>query len=386
MVCWSLKLMNAAALILAVFILAVLSVYWGVLYHVQSNLSSLVIYVVDFDGQLAPYTGVTPLIGPMITQTTEAMVADSPVHLGYGTLPPSSFNNDPMEVRKAVYEQQAWAAIVINANATALLQQAVETGDASYDPLGACQVIYVEARDQEVHSSYIMPQLSSLQAEITSSFGKMWTSKVLANTSISRTNLQRAPQALSPAIGFSQFNLRPFGPPQAVPAVTIGLIYLIIIAFFSFTFFLPIHMMFIKSPGHPPLKFHQLIIWRWCATVVAYFFMSLAYSLVSLAFQIPFSQDPGSIYVSVSDTSAYGKATFVVFWMVNWLGMIALGMACENVAMLIGQPWTAMWLIFWVISNVATGFYAIELAPRFYYWGYAWPLHNSTSFSNTLPL
>ena len=386
MVCWSLKLMNAAALILAVFILAVLSVYWGVLYHVQSNLSSLVIYVVDFDGQLAPYTAVTPLIGPMITQTTEAMVADSPVHLGYGTLPPSYFNNDPMEVRKAVYEQQAWAAIVINANATALLQQAVETGDASYDPLGACQVIYVEARDQEVHSSYIMPQLSSLQAEITSSFGKMWTSKVLANTSISRTNLQRAPQALSPAIGFSQFNLRPFGPPQAVPAVTIGLIYLIIIAFFSFTFFLPIHMMFIKSPGHPPLKFHQLIIWRWCATVVAYFFMSLAYSLVSLAFQIPFSQDPGSIYVSVSDTSAYGKATFVVFWMVNWLGMIALGMACENVAMLIGQPWTAMWLIFWVISNVATGFYAIELAPRFYYWGYAWPLHNSTSFSNTLPL
>lgn len=386
MVCWSLKLMNAAALILAVFILAVLSVYWGVLYHVESNLSSLVIYVVDFDGQLAPYTGVTPLIGPMITQTTEAMVADSPVHLGYGTLPPSSFNNDPMEVRKAVYEQQAWAAIVINANATALLQQAVETGDASYDPLGACQVIYVEARDQEVYSSYIMPQLSSLQAEITSSFGKMWTSKVLANTSISRTNLQRAPQALSPAIGFSQFNLRPFGPPQAVPAVTIGLIYLIIIAFFSFTFFLPIHMMFIKSPGHPPLKFHQLIIWRWCATVVAYFFMSLAYSLVSLAFQIPFSQDPGSIYVSVSDTSAYGKATFVVFWMVNWLGMIALGMACENVAMLIGQPWTAMWLIFWVISNVATGFYAIELAPRFYYWGYAWPLHNSTSFPNTLPL
>lgn len=378
--------MNAAALILAVFILAVLSVYWGVLYHVESNLSSLVIYVVDFDGQLAPYTGVTPLIGPMITQTTEAMVADSPVHLGYGTLPPSSFNNDPMEVRKAVYEQQAWAAIVINANATALLQQAVETGDASYDPLGACQVIYVEARDQEVYSSYIMPQLSSLQAEITSSFGKMWTSKVLANTSISRTNLQRAPQALSPAIGFSQFNLRPFGPPQAVPAVTIGLIYLIIIAFFSFTFFLPIHMMFIKSPGHPPLKFHQLIIWRWCATVVAYFFMSLAYSLVSLAFQIPFSQDPGSIYVSVSDTSAYGKATFVVFWMVNWLGMIALGMACENVAMLIGQPWTAMWLIFWVISNVATGFYAIELAPRFYYWGYAWPLHNSTSFPNTLPL
>ena len=35
-----------------------------------------------------------------------------------------------------------------------------------------------------------------------------------------------------------------------------------------------------------------------------------------------------------------------------------------------------MWLVFWVISNVATGFYSLDLAPAFYKWGYAWPLHN----------
>jgi len=38
-----------------------------------------------------------------------------------------------------------------------------------------------------------------------------------------------------------------------------------------------------------------------------------------------------------------------------------------------------MWLIFWVISNVSTGFYSLDLSPRFYYWGYAWPLHHGTS-------
>ena len=38
------------------------------------------------------------------------------------------------------------------------------------------------------------------------------------------------------------YDLRPFGPPIATPAVSIGLIYLIVISFFSFTFFLPIHM------------------------------------------------------------------------------------------------------------------------------------------------
>lgn len=41
--------------------------------------------------------------------------------------------------------------------------------------------------------------------------------------------------------------------------------------------------------------------------------------------------------------------------------MIALGLACENVAMLVGQPWTGLWLIFWVITNVSTSFYDIGL-------------------------
>jgi len=59
--------------------------------------------------------------------------------------------------------------------------------------------------------------------------------------------------------------------------------------------------------------------------------------------------------------------------MVNWVGMAALGLACENVAMVIGQPWTAMWLIFWVIANVSTSFYAEELSPAFYNWGVCFP-------------
>ena len=44
-----------------------------------------------------------------------------------------------------------------------------------------------------------------------------------------------------------------------------------------------------------------------------------------------------------------------------------------------------MWLIFWVITNVATGFYSLDLVPRFYYWGYAWPLHQGT-FPSSLTL
>lgn len=32
--------------------------------------------------------------------------------------------------------------------------------------------------------------------------------------------------------------------------------------------------------------------------------------------------------------------------MLNFVGMAALGLACENVAMVVGQPWTGLWLIF----------------------------------------
>lgn len=372
--------LTRTAVMLATFILSVMSIYWGVLSHVEPNLPSLGVFVVDFDGQLAPYTtGEKTLVGPQVLKTVDQLIASTPQHLGYRTLSPSDFNNDPMEVREAVYHHHAWAAIIVNPNATALLRTAVSQGNASYDPLGACQVVFVEARDQTTYPEYVFPELNQLQTEIISSFGTMWTRMVMQNTSIPRNNLQTAPQALSPAIGFSSFNLRPFKPAAAIPTTNIGLIYLIIVAFFSFPFYMPIHMKFMIPAGHPPLRFWQTIVWRWLSAVAVYFFLALAYSMVSLAFHIPFNNPTAPHTEVAQNPNAYGRGTFPVYWMINFVGMTALGLACENVAMAVGQPWTALWLIFWVITNVATGFYAIELAPGFYRWGYAWPLHNSKS-------
>ena len=243
----------------------VLSFFWGVLYRVEENLPNLIVYVVDFDGQVPPYTDTTPLVGPLITQMTEQIVAtNSMPHLGYITMNATDYNKDPVSVRNAVYDEHAWGAIVINPNATALLQAAVETGNVSYDPLGACQVIWLEARDQDTVYDYLLPQLTSLQTEILSKFGEMWAGQVLANNSIPRTTLQRVPQAINPAIGFSMFSLRPFDPPVVTPAVSIGLIYLIILAFFSVPFYLPNHMKLMVPKEHPPVKFWHTIVWRVC--------------------------------------------------------------------------------------------------------------------------
>ena len=337
------------------------------------------IWVVDFDAQVEPYKDVEPFVGPFVTQSIQGMLAAMKNHPGFTIRLPADFNYDPLQVRESVFDFHAWGAVIINANATALLTDAVLNGNASYDPLGACQIIYNSARDQTVASSYIVPYMNIVQKIAVSNFGKAWISHLLTNNTISDLNLSVAPQAVSPGIEFTVYDLRPFGPPIATPAVSIGLIYLIILSFFSFTFFLPIHMKYLAPKGHPPLHFHQLVVWRYVATVSAYLILSLIYSLVSLAFLMPMTRKPASHVWPADNPNAYGRGTFPVYWMTNWVGMIALGLASENMAMLLGTPWTALWLIFWVITNVATGFYQIPLAPKFYSWGYAWPIHNSTS-------
>lgn len=318
------------ALILAVAILGILSLYWGALFHTEENIGSLGVWVVDFDAQMAPYLDIAPTVGPAITTVVETILGSTHPHLGFRLHGPSDFEYDSMKVREAVYDFKAWGAIIISANATALLQQAIENGNSSYDPFGAVQVITVSARDVTTVSTYITPGIISLEKKIASSFGKSWTRAVMQNTSVSRQNLALAPQALSPAIGFTYIDLRPFGPPVATPAVSVGLIYLIIIAFFSFAFFLPIHMKYLSPVGHPPLHFKQLILWRWVATTSAYFVLSLSYSLVSLAFQVPFNGRAAS-HVEPASTNSYSHVTFFIYWMINFIGMNAVGLACENV-------------------------------------------------------
>ncbi|KAJ9605311.1 hypothetical protein H2200_009968 [Cladophialophora chaetospira] len=378
------KQWSLTVLILFCFILCVLSLYWAVLFHVPQNLGALTVAVVNFDGT-GPYAGTKPLVGPLVEQLARKQAALPAYALGYRIESPEKYGGDPIAVREAVYKEEIWAAIIVSANATALLQQAVATGNASYEPLGAGQIIVNSARDETTYGNYIDPQLFEFEINAASVFGEQWIKNVLSNSSLDAAVYSRAPQALNPAIGFSLIDLRPFQPQQATPAVTIGLIYLIIIAFFSFSFFLPVYTKFLLPEGHPPMHFWQLILFRLFATTSAYFLMSLAYSLVSLAFLIPFSNDyPHNDVTNAKNPDAYGHGTFVVYWILNWVGMYALGLASENVTMVVGQPWTALWLIFWVITNVSTSFYAIPLAPGFFKFGYAWPLYHIVTASRTI--
>ncbi|PYH92001.1 MNNG and nitrosoguanidine resistance protein [Aspergillus ellipticus CBS 707.79] len=366
-------------LILCTFILAILSLFWAVNSHVNENLSALTVWVVDFDGQLEPYRNQTPIVGPAVREVVNQTLGSDIPNIGYTIKSPADFNNDPWAVRQSVYDEHAYGAVIINANATALLRDAVTNGNSSYDPLGAAEFIIISARDDTSYYNYIIPSLSALDLAVRSYFGPRWVQTVAQEG----WNFTQVPQAINPAIGFTTIDLRPFGPPVITPAVSIGLIYLIILAFFNTPFMMPVHIQFIKG-NHPPLKIPQWLIWRILSNIATYFFLSLFYSFVSLAFQIPFTNPPAPDTQPANNPNAYGHGSFVVFWMLNWVGMSALGFPCENMAMIIGLPWSALFLIFWVITNVATGFYAIDLAPGFFAWGYAWPLHRIVEALRTI--
>lgn len=369
--------------ILCVFIFGVLSLFWGSQYRTEANYPALKVFVVDFDGTVDPYRTSDPVVGPAVTNATKGIIHSTGLHLGYEIKSPADFDYDPWAVRRAVYNEKAYAAVIVNPNATTLLRAAVTEQNSTYDPTGAIESVIISARDENTYYTYILPDLAILQSTVLMEFGPRWVNELTTNstrsTSMSNINLSKVPpQAINPGIGFTSIDLRPFTPAVAAPAVTIGLIYLIIIAFFNFPFLMGIHAQFMKPTStNTQLKVPHWIIWRILSAITAYFFLSLFYSLVSLSFQIPFSNDPAPEDISANNPNAYGQGSFVVFWMLNWVGMAALGFPCENMAMILGFPWSSLFLIFWVITNVATGFYALDLAPGFYAWGYAWPLHRS---------
>ncbi|EED14347.1 conserved hypothetical protein [Talaromyces stipitatus ATCC 10500] len=374
---WSITILG-----LGVYILMVLSLYWGALFNVYEKLPSLTVWIVDFDAKVAPFNTTTPIVGPFITNAFEKLTPQTVDKLGWTVKSAADFNYDPMVVREELYNEKAWTAIIVNANATTLLLEAVNNGNSSYDPTGAAQILYNSARDQTTMSAYIFPALIDVMFPIIGEFGEEWSSILAKNASTQ--NVFRTPQAVNPGIGFSFIDLRPFTPPTGTPAISIGLIYLIIISFFSFSFLMPVHGIFMGTETHAPVNGTHVIIWRIMSSIVAYFFLSLFYSLVSLAFQIPFSNHSASHTEGALNANAYGKGTFVVYWMLNWVGMTSLGLPSENMAMILGFPYASLWLVFWVITNVATSFNDIGLMSDFYRWGYAWPLNRIVHASRTL--
>jgi len=118
-----------------------LPIFWGSTLLLEHYFYKLNIQVVDFDSAAS---GADAMVGPPLVQSLLKLNSESGPHLSYYNMSPSDFPNGPQDVMQSVGHNFAWGAVVIYPNATTAWRNAIETGNASYDPTG-CVGIYFSA-------------------------------------------------------------------------------------------------------------------------------------------------------------------------------------------------------------------------------------------------
>ncbi|KAI0311955.1 hypothetical protein OF83DRAFT_1166149 [Amylostereum chailletii] len=318
------KIFGVLSFMTIVVMMAVLPIYWGALWQTPAHAHNLHGWVVDLDG------------GNIGSFITEAFVnATGPAtQMTWRVVPSSQFPNGVSDFEELlVHKEKAWAIVSINPGASASLAAAASSADASYNGSSAVTFYGVEARNENAYNN-------------ATNLGNIATN---------------SPQVLTQPAFYTTNNLRPFDVPVATAVSFVGLIYLLILSFLIAVrfFLLRIDVTHLEDR----LSLPWLVAMRIVNPVIVYFFVSAFYALISLAFQTPF-------------TRVFGHSGFVIYWMMAWMAMCALGFALEAMLTLLTPRFMSFFLILWVVSNVSVCLFPIELLPGVYRYGYGSPFYN----------
>lgn len=347
-------------LLLITLVMAILSIFWGSMHHRSRRLHNIKVWVLDFDQDI---------VGPSLVDFIQPYVG-IPTNLGYEIIKSSDYKGSIDTVFHDIHDEQAWAAIAIAPNATQVLTDAVANGE-SIDSSYLVQFVYNPARMETVTYNYMFPAINNMSSIWSKKFATEWVHNI--SSTLSASNISRlasnAPGLLAEPVTFTFVPVTNYHG-DIVPAILVtGLIYLIIVSFFEIPHFAGIHMSVLTR-----VKFLQAMLHRPFLNMCAMFILSLAFSLVSLGFGQDFS-------------AKYGRGGFVVYWMINFMAMWALGGASENMVssiMVVFMPAMGYWLIFWVAINAATSFSPLELSPGIYKIGLVLPVHNAQQAIRTV--
>lgn len=333
------------------------SIYWASFYKRLSYLDRVHLWIVNNDEG--------DIVGPSFINYAQAF-SGSRNSVNVKTVDSRSYD----EIVHDIQNERTWGIFYIPPNATEVLTSALQnpsTTGTSYNGTGQVTFMYSQARDM-LAMGYIVSWVMQLSANYTGEFALQTLALAAENYTLSDI-VNDSPQLVTRPSEIALANLFPFDNPTATATTQVGLILIVITSFFQFNFFAPIHQLI-----SPHLQRSHMIAYRYMSSWIAYLFLSLFYSLVSLAFQMDFSR-------------AFGHAGFVVFWMTNYLGMLAMGIFLENLALICiatYPPILGFGLICTVISNISPAFYSIPLQNVFYRYGYALPIKNLADATRTI--
>lgn len=358
-------------LIMSVGILSIFSIYWGSFYQRNSRLKNLNMLVVIEDDHTVD--GIEPVIGNTLRELIESDSAKA--YGNWHIYNQSEFQKKAdkqhsdieSEVIRQVHHQNYWSSIYVKANASYNLYNAISNGDSSYNVTNNTILSYYETgRDFLSMNLYVTPSIKMVE--------QMWL-KALPNVTLELAqNLPSSQRSdvlsdsnslalVATPISFTYHDRIPYTDPVLTAPSQVGLIYMIIITFFQVNFFMDVH----KSVSELKIKKSQFVLYRVLSSIFSFFVISFFFSIVTLAFQVDFNK-------------AYGKSGFLVYWMITFITMWAVGLVNEVMALicvLVYPPLMGFWMLFWVIINIAPTFAPMALCPEFYRFGYAMPIHNS---------
>ncbi|KAJ6534000.1 hypothetical protein DFH09DRAFT_1180836 [Mycena vulgaris] len=340
---------------LAFVVFAICAIYWGSIWTTPHH--TLPGWIVDFDGGF---------VGQAVTKSLAGIEGLSN-RVVWEVVSANKFSDGISQVENAIVEEKTWVIVAINAGASANLTAALSAVDSSYNSSSAITFIGAEARNEAEYRNFLLPLVSSQLSKVSRTFALEFARNISLSSNTSAL-LSVAPQIITEPIGFTVNNIRPFDVPLASAVTFVGLIYLLILSFF---------MVLVSGAARQASGLEQrltlgsLIRVRLSTTFVAYLFVALFYTLLSRAFNLPFDR-------------RFGRGGFVIFWILNWIGMLACGLALESLATLITVRFVPFFLIFWIISNMSVAGYPLEVLPHIYRFGYAYPFYNMSRGARTI--
>ncbi|KAG7660640.1 uncharacterized protein J8A68_005906 [[Candida] subhashii] len=361
--------------------LGILSIYWGSLYQRPSRFRNMKFLVVIEDVDSFPGTNGN-MVDPLVGNTMRTMLETNETVLSLGnwdivnltqftTLASSHNNTISQEVNHQVHHQNYWGAIHVLPNSTAQIFTSFAQADPTFMINGVnstIQVVYESGRHFSALNQYVFRHLDLV--------GETWI-RTYVTPQIYSPILQSLNQSQHQAIlssnstiamlnsfpAFSYLDLRPPRSAAVLGPSELGLIYAQLFSFHQFNFSFEIYS-FMRSK----LRFKQFIIYRCILSQINSLILSLVYSLMTIAFQVP---------VNV----AFGRSGFLVLWMFMYLFMSASAGINENVVNVIftydRKEFIAPWMILNIVMNISTTFAPFVLMPGVFRYGYALPMFNT---------
>ncbi|KAJ3514420.1 hypothetical protein NLJ89_g2395 [Agrocybe chaxingu] len=341
-----LKIFMGGAFMTIVTIFAVFSIFWGSLWKIPAH--NLHGWVVDFD---------EGTIGQGVAQALGAQPAGS--RITWTVVPASQFPGGPPQLGRDVLEEHTWVAVAINPGATARLTASISSPNSSYDGTEAITVYATEARNENAFRGLIRPSVQAT-LEVVSRAIAIQTARRVATAQNLGQLLTTSPQTVTAPVGYRIQNMAPFDQPVASAVTFVGLLYQLILSFFIVMIGLSAREV---SGFERSLSTWSLIKLRLVSSFAAYFVIALFYSLLSLAFQLNVSRK-------------FGHSGFLIFWMLNYAGMLAVGLALESLLTLLTTRGIPFFMLTWIITNVSVCVYPIEVMPHIFRYGHAAPFYN----------